>query len=112
MVFFSYIAANMLWLFVRSLVRNWEDFCPPGALVNEKTDYLESNLILMSVVESFVSPTVGSLIILSVGNSSLNLWGGEELKLTFSSVQTSEDVMKFSNEALFFVKLFFGLTLL
>ena len=74
MVFFSYIAANMLWLLVRSLVRNTVDFISGNSQMNERTDYLESNMILMSVVESFVSPTLGSFIILLVKNSSFNLW--------------------------------------
>lgn len=45
--------------------------------MNERTDYLESNMILMNVVESFVSPTLGSLIILLVENSAFNLWSEE-----------------------------------
>ena len=83
MVFFSYIAANMLWLFVRSLFRNTVDFIAGNPSVNEKSDYLESNMILMCVVESFISPALVSLAILTLPDS---LVVGNQINLT----QTTE----------------------
>ena len=79
MVFFSYIAANMLWLFVRSICRNTVDFIAGNPSVNEKSDYLESNMILMCVVESFISPALVSLAILTLPKS---LVVGDDIDLT------------------------------
>ena len=95
MVFFSYIAANMVWLFVRSLFRNTVDFIAGNPSVNERTDYLESNLILMCVVESFVSPALVSLAILTMPN-----------KFVFGQSMT------FMPESLVYIKLFFTITFL
>ena len=97
MVFFSYIAANMLWLFVRSLFRNTVDFIAGNPSVNEKSDYLESNMILMCVVESFISPALVSLAILTLPKS---LVVGDDIDLT----QSMENKI--------FISLFFVITAL
>ena len=87
----------MLWLFVRSLFRNTVDIIAVYLCFNEKSDYLELNMILLGVIESFVSPTLISFVI----------WA---LPSKFILGQNNDN--EFLPEHLFYVKLMFSITCL
>ena len=65
MVFISSIFSNMVWLLFRSCASNVVDVEPDRSLMNEKTDHLECNMILMGFLEMLITPAFVSWVLLN-----------------------------------------------
>ena len=71
-VFLSYLVANMIWLFIRSLKHNAIEIIPNDKFVTNKSDYLEANLTILGVFEAFFSPFFVGCFIFLLNNRETN----------------------------------------
>ena len=65
LVFLSSIFSNMLWLFCRSITTNVTDLQPFNSLMNEKTDHLQANVVIMGFVECISTPLIVGTVLMS-----------------------------------------------
>ena len=65
LIFVASIFSNMVWLFLRSFTSNVADLEPADSQMNEKTDHLECNMVLMGFVESLLIPAFISWVLLT-----------------------------------------------